>query len=428
MEEYKYYLNWYSRHGITYQPDLNCLLKEPLIDLVIHLRNLILAIKTINRCLDLTPNAFFLKTPESHPLPTSQAIIDKGEKLNQWLKLNQEVLQARDVLIVGAYLLEANTEESDSDSFDLPLGDASFHGLQTAQEVIDKAKVFGAWLQSHRELLDQMTVLTLDNFPPKNISSLPCEVCELGSLQKLEVNNEFLRTLPEKISQLTNLQTLNICRNELSSLPEGLGSLYHLTQLLLRSNKLTSLPDCIGRLSQLTELDLDSNRLRALPETIGELRQLVSLKLNNNRLATLPKTIGKMSRLQKLYLKENRITSLGEELCDLSNLKVLELEKNQLTTLPDHMGLLTHLETLNIYDNQLKSLPSGLSELITLRSLYVSKNELSSLPKGSGKVFQLSLRYGFLNVLSLDLDDNCFTRLPDEICDLVSYGEFKYFP
>lgn len=259
VQEYNNDLNWYgsNKNRITYQPDLNVLLKEPIISTVFHLRNLISAIKTLNRWLGLTSceSTVFQKTPESVPLPTYQAIIEQAERVKEWLRLNQEVLLARDVLIVRDHIYKAITEESD-DPFEFDFVNLNLHGLNTSQEVIDTANKFGVWCRSNYERLDQLKILSLTHYLRQYIATLPLEVCELTSLEKLDARNELLSNLPDEIGRLLNLRKFNVCGNELGSLPEGMGRLCHLYKLELSHNKLTSLPDCIGKLSQLAKLYL----------------------------------------------------------------------------------------------------------------------------------------------------------------------------
>jgi Leucine-rich repeat (LRR) protein len=79
-----------------------------------------------------------------------------------------------------------------------------------------------------------------------------------------------LTTLPPEISQLTSLQRLDLAGNQLTTLPAEIGQLTSLQRLDLRYNQLTALPRELAELLERgLSLQLDGNPLREpLPELL----------------------------------------------------------------------------------------------------------------------------------------------------------------
>ena len=69
-----------------------------------------------------------------------------------------------------------------------------------------------------------------------------------------------LVTVPGELGQLHSLQRLNLHRNQLVRIPGDLGQLSQLQHLNLHGNQLTSIPPEMGQLHNLQRLHLHANR------------------------------------------------------------------------------------------------------------------------------------------------------------------------
>lgn len=83
-----------------------------------------------------------------------------------------------------------------------------------------------------------------------NLSSLPTELFELGSLETLDMSRNEISSL-DKISCFQNLKELIASNNKISSVPESIKELENLETLRLDGNPITvtnpGLASCFGK-------------------------------------------------------------------------------------------------------------------------------------------------------------------------------------
>lgn len=158
------------------------------------------------------------------------------------------------------------------------------------------------WLHDNDLNLSKITVLNLDE---SNIETLPPEVCDLISLQKLYLRKNLLSELPSTIGKLKALETLNLFQNQLSSLPSEIGKLKNLKSLTLNDNHLSTLPKEIGELEALKELMVYDNPLSSL---LSEINKLPALK----KIAIICSTLKSLSEIEKLAAKGCEILGLNK--------------------------------------------------------------------------------------------------------------------
>ena len=259
--------------------------------------------------------------------------------------------------------------------------------------------------------LSSLQILDLRN---NQLSSVPAEISQLSSLQELYLGRNQLSSVPAEISQLSSLQRLSLNENQLSSIPAEISQLSSLQELYLRNNQLSSIPAEICQLSSLQKLDLSDNQLSSIPAEICQLSSLQKLDLRNNQLSSIPAEISQLSSLQYLELSDNQLSSLPEEITQLSSLHSLDLRNNQLSSVPAEICQLSSLQYLELSFNQLSSVPAEISQLSSLQILDLSDNQLSSLP---AEISQLS------SLQILNLGDNQLSSLPAEISQLSSLQE-----
>ncbi|MDO5686176.1 MAG: hypothetical protein Q4G42_02115 [Neisseria sp.] len=123
-----------------------------------------------------------------------------------------------------------------------------------------------------RRLIYLERVITLDlsrnNLAPRKLDEesgrLAAEIGQLSCLQKLYLNNNFLRgKLPENLSRLTALTDLRLQFNQFEgSIPSSLSKLIRLTRLQLDHNRFEGyIPPALSSLTQLEGLFLHCNNL-----------------------------------------------------------------------------------------------------------------------------------------------------------------------
>lgn len=194
----------------------------------------------------------------------------------------------------------------------------------------------------------------------------------------LNLGRAGLSTLPPEIAELKSLEKLVLFKNRLTELPPWIGELSNLKELILSSNDLKALPTEIGNLTHLEKLTLQFNDLQTLPEEIGNLHNLEYLDVQYNQLKALPAQIGKLKELKFLYLNNNKLTSLPQEIGSMESLQYLVIGKNQLTDpLPESIGNLTGLIELDVaYTGPMLQIPATIQRLRHLEFLYIDKTAL----------------------------------------------------
>jgi len=212
-----------------------------------------------------------------------------------------------------------------------------------------------------------------------------------------------------KISNLLSLQVLDLHDNQLQALPDSFGELVHLTKLNISHNRFPSIPVPVFSLKDLRVLQANNNQIEEVGEGIGALVMLTTLDLANNKIKCLPGDIGFLSHVTKLNLSNNQLSELPPEMNSMTCLASLELTTNLLTCIPEAMQELSHLEILYLRHNRLTSLPA-LTHCIALKELHLGNNKIE-------KVLADDME-GILNVKVLDLRDNGFAVLPQEIVKL----------
>ena len=161
----------------------------------------------------------------------------------------------------------------------------------------------------------------------EKFNSFPDVLCELNSLEKLDLSQNFIRTLPDSIKNLQNLTTLNMGDNKLNFLPEGVYNLENLRSLSVMHNRLKEIPKTIENLTSLEVFDISANR---------------SLKI-------LPDSIIKLKNIKKLYLQGTGITELPGEIFELPDI-TLGLTRNQAQTFSKSLENRVNI-TLILYKN-----------------------------------------------------------------------------
>jgi Leucine-rich repeat (LRR) protein len=181
------------------------------------------------------------------------------------------------------------------------------------------------------------------------------------------------------IAQIPTLRELKLAENDLNGdLSTALCDLTSLEVLELQSNKLTSIPAEIERLTQLRTLNVSENQLRSIPSEVFS-ASLIELQASKNRLEGTLLGLGSVSQLQELNVAQNSLTSLCDGyVIELPALKTLNVSTNRLTSLPE-VSTWIRITTLLVGENKLSALPDGFVTLQQLRTADFTGNDLTQL-------------------------------------------------
>ncbi|OAP15403.1 hypothetical protein AXX17_AT1G35360 [Arabidopsis thaliana] len=307
--------------------------------------------------------------------------------------------------------------------------------------------------------------LSLSNFDLSNSSFLPL-VCNLQTLESLDVSNNRLSSIPEgfvtNCERLIALKHLNFSTNKFSTSPGfrgfsklavldfshnvlsgnvgdyGFDGLVQLRSLNLSFNRLTgSVP--VHLTKSLEKLEVSDNSLSGtIPEGIKDYQELTLIDLSDNQLnGSIPSSLGNLSKLESLLLSNNYLSGLiPESLSSIQTLRRFAANRNRFTgEIPS--GLTKHLENLDLSFNSLAgSIPGDLLSQLKLVSVDLSSNQLvgwipqsisSSLVRlrlGSNKLTGSvpSVAFESLQLLTyLEMDNNSLTGfIPPSFGNLVS--------
>ncbi|KAM5126040.1 DISP complex protein LRCH3-like [Mantella aurantiaca] len=176
-----------------------------------------------------------------------------------------------------------------------------------------------------------------DDLSKNRFCEIPGELCQLVSLESLNLYHNCLRTLPPCISNLQALTYLNISRNLLTSLPPYLCRL-PLTVLIASNNKLNSIPEEVSALTNLRQLDISCNEIQSLPPQMGSLESLRELNVRRNQLTSLPEELSELP-LIRLDISCNRISHIPVCYRHLRHLQTIILDNNPLQYPPAQICL-----------------------------------------------------------------------------------------
>ncbi|XP_031754247.1 leucine-rich repeat and calponin homology domain-containing protein 4 [Xenopus tropicalis] len=179
---------------------------------------------------------------------------------------------------------------------------------------------------------------------------------DLTDITRADLSKNRLSEVPADICQLVSLESLNLYHNCLRFIPPALSNLQVLTHLNISRNLLPSLPPCICRLP-LTVLIASNNKLGALPEEIGTMTSLRQLDVSCNDLQALPPQMGSLGCLRDLNARRNQLSALPEELSELPLIR-LDLSCNRITHIPVCYRHLRHLQTVILENNPLQYPPA----------------------------------------------------------------------
>ncbi|CDW80826.1 leucine-rich repeat-containing protein 40-like [Stylonychia lemnae] len=315
---------------------------------------------------------------------------------------------------------------------------------------------------------------------------IPESIAACQALVELHIAGNMLTELPHSIGDLKNLEILDLKRNKINFLPVEFGCLTRLLKLDLEENQLTRVDNFISSLNQLTHLNMSKNKISQVDQdALANLTLLVELDLHQNQMKifdSVPKSfkldtltlaynfIEKISNLDRaanlsvLDLHNNKLEEFPESIIDLKNLKTLKVSNNNLSDINPRIALLPVLVRLTIEGNPLKCIKStmrnaGADQLKKYLKMRLEDGEVQQeenkiavikhMP-GASKEFDpwdtllrefisnnsLDLRgkslsaispklWNHTNLLVVDLSNNAFTELPEDIHFLKNLKQLR---
>ncbi|KAJ0751850.1 putative P-loop containing nucleoside triphosphate hydrolase, leucine-rich repeat domain superfamily [Helianthus annuus] len=216
--------------------------------------------------------------------------------------------------------------------------------------------------------------------PCKKLEYWSATICGLQHLRGLSLDG----SIPEDLWQLESLEKLSLNMVEIRHLPDSICMLKNLKSLGI-SNCLVieQLPEEIGRLECLEELYLWScTSLRDIPNSICKLKWLKYLRVVGcDKVEKLPEKLGCLKYLEKLELGRCKsLQGIPNSICKMKCLKRLDLSScDQVENLPEEIGCLECLKELNIFSEGISRLrlPQSIFQLKGLR-ITGSREQLQS--------------------------------------------------
>ncbi|XP_057304115.1 leucine-rich repeat-containing protein 57-like [Hydractinia symbiolongicarpus] len=157
--------------------------------------------------------------------------------------------------------------------------------------------------------------LAVDN---NKLSDASADISKLVKLESLIFSSNLLRTFNlSNAASLRNLKTVNLNKNKIKEFPITLCQLSSLDAVDLSENFISTLPNDIKGLKSI-ELNLNKNRLKELNESISECPRLKVLRIEEN---CLP-----LSAMTENILKNSQIAVLAFEgnMFDMKQLQEVE--------------------------------------------------------------------------------------------------------
>lgn len=308
-----------------------------------------------------------------------------------------------------------------------------------------------------------VTQISLSDVPLSSSDFLPL-VCQIESLQILDVSDNHLRKIPSGFlsdcGKLHGLRLLNFSYNNLEgSLPVFVGfaglefldlshnnltgaidleldGLVGLKSLNLSLNHFTgSVPTRLGKSKVLKELKLSMNMFHGIiPAEVVGYRNLTLIDFSvNNISGSIPVRIGELSKLEVLILSSNNLSGeIPQSLSNITSLTRFAANSNKFNG-PIPAGITNHLRNLDLSYNTLSGLiPSDLLSPTNLQTVDLSNNRLEgSIPAAALSKSLVRLRLGsnslngtipsatiarYQNLTYLEMENNSLSgRIPPEL-------------
>lgn len=226
------------------------------------------------------------------------------------------------------------------------------------------------------------------------LQTIPMGLRRLERLTTLNLShNKLENPALEVVAQIKTLKELRLGNNSLTgNVPASICDLPSLEVLDLQANKLLGLPEALRELVNLKVLNVSGNQLTALPMEAVQQLPLIELDASSNALIMSLIPLGGPSghpTLQVLNAANNSLAALTfSESMDMPHLRSLNVTNNHLTVLPAVTGWI-ELITLMTGDNKIAAFPEGFTSLRKLRNVNFSSNSIRLVDPEVGRMDSL---------------------------------------
>ena len=181
-----------------------------------------------------------------------------------------------------------------------------------------------------------LTGLTHLNFAGNECQVIPPNITLLTNLQHLDLSDNKLESLDIDFAAFVRMTSLRITvhdwYDETAELlfDDSLCELQSLENLDLNGLHLSSLPENMGNLTRLVYLDISNSSLPEFPDSFTSLHRLETLYAENIDCLYMPENIGRCTNLQCLNWAVNFVTRIPESFVLLHNLRRVHLPREEL--------------------------------------------------------------------------------------------------
>jgi Leucine-rich repeat (LRR) protein len=236
-----------------------------------------------------------------------------------------------------------------------------------------------------------------------------------------------------KVEQANVSQILSLVDYNLVEMPLEPSKIQGLTNLDLSRNKLSVIPDSISLVRELTLLVATHNCIASVSDKISRLTCLKSLRLSHNKqLFCLPESLVSCTSLTEVSLAHCGFRSSPVEICGCGNIKSIDLLNCPLLW-PKQDILNDPYKTAECLMQFARTVASKFISFEGQKDYTVLPVQLScnayltdiNVSNCSIKCIDGAMLVGMSSLTRLRLDRNLLSKLPDEMCELVSLKDIR---
>lgn len=224
-----------------------------------------------------------------------------------------------------------------------------------------------------------------------------------------------LKTIPDEVFLNEQVQqalvAVNLSNNKIKKIPATFAENLLLREIDLSANLIKKIPPgLLSKLKDLKILKITDNQIKTIPRTLAKAESLDQINLSANLIKKLPPTIGNAIQVSKINLSKNSIAVLPKTIYNLR--RELDVSENRIESLPlikETKKIKLNILSLILDKNNISELPENIHELYHLERLSIAENSLIELPHNFGDFMFLS---------NLNLSGNKLVNLPDSFGQL----------